>query len=772
MSLQVYLYLAEEKRASQAGKDRQTMFTKRRRQALLLWVAFLQRLVKQKMPRRVPVMLQMSVTECGAACLAMILSYYGRKTRISECRNQFGIGRDGIPVRSIVKVAREYGLQVRAYSAELTRFHEITLPAIAYWNFNHFVVVESWSARQATIVDPAVGRRTVSRDEFGKSFTGIVITFGSGAQLALSEAKRSSNIAFLRQMLKIPGLLRLLGQVIVASLLLQVLGLTLPLFTKVLVDHVIPQPRGSVMFILGLGVIVVALTQLVCGCLRALALQYLQAHVDTRIAQNFLHHLLHLSFSFFLQRTSGDLLMRLESSAMIREILTNQTLSILLDGSLVLVYLLILLLQAPIFGALVCLIALLQLLLLLFTTRPIRDATQRHLITQAHSQSFAVQILKGISTIKAVGVEEDIFHHWTDLFMREQRTSLLRGNWIAVVTVFLSSLRTLAALALLWLGAWLVLNHSMSIGTMLAYNALAMAFLVPLASLISTSQQLQFVGAHLERMRDVIEAVPEQPQKLEKGIATLSGQIELKNVSFRYDASSPFVLENISLSIEPGQKIALVGRSGSGKSTLAFLLLGMYPVSAGLLLYDGHPLSELDYQTVRHQCGVVLQEPFLYSGTIFENISLCDPNLTLEEAEQAARLAHIHDDIMQMPMHYHTMLSESGGGLSGGQRQRIALARALAHKASILLLDEATSHLDATTEAIVEQNLSQLACTRIVIAHRLTTVLNADVIVMLEQGRIVGQGTHQELLASNELYADLVSNQLKNVEALPIRKGA
>ena len=748
------------------------MFTKKFWQALLLWLEFLRRLARQKIPRRVPVMLQMSSTECGAACLAMILSYYGRKTRISECRNHFGIGRDGISIRSIVKVAREYGLQVRAYSVELTRFHELTLPAIAYWNFNHFVVIESWSTTHATIIDPAFGRRTVSRDEFGKSFTGVIITFVPQARATFSETKRISNVAFLRQTLKIPGLLRLLGQVVVASLLLQALGLTLPLFTEVLVDHVIPQQGSSAMIILGLGVIVIALTQLVCGCLRSLALQYLQAHVDTRITQNFLHHLLHLSFSFFLQRTSGDLLMRLESSAMIREILTNQTLSILLDGSLVLVYLLILLLQAPIFGALVCFIALLQLLLLLFTTRPIRDATQRHLITQSHSQSFAVQILKGISTIKAVGVEEDVFHHWANLFMQEQRTSLRRGNWIAVVTVFLSSLRTLAALALLWLGAWLVLNHSMSIGTMLAYNALAMAFLVPLASLISTGQQLQFVGAHLERIRDIIEAVPEQPQKSKKEIVSLSGQIDLKEVSFRYDSSSPLVLKNISLSIKPGQKVALIGRSGSGKSTLAFLLLGMYPVSEGLLLYDGHSLSELDYQTVRHQCGVVLQEPFLYSGTIFENISLCDPDLTLEEAAQAARLAHIHDDIMQMPMHYQTMLSESGGGLSGGQRQRIALARALARKTSILLLDEATSHLDTTTEALVEQNLSQLACTRIVIAHRLTTVFNADVIVMLEQGKIVGQGTHHELLTSNELYADLVCNQLQSIEALPMQKGA
>ncbi len=732
----------------------------------LLWFGRIHSFIQQPGWHRVPVLLQLSSTECGATCLTMILRYYGHKVRISECRDRIGVGRDGISVGSIVKAARTYGLQVKAYSAILSRFHELPLPVIVYWGFNHFVIVECWSAHYITIIDPAFGRRMIPISEFSQHFTGIVITFTPDSHFQRCATSRSSRLLYLRRVLTIPGFKNLFIQLISTTLLLEAIGLIIALFTKILIDSTIPQKNIHVLLILAAGIIAVVLTQFVSGYIRMLALQYLQAHIDAKMTLGFLRHLLHLPFDFFLRRTSGDLLLRLESSSIIRDILTNQMLSILLDGSLVLVYLLVLFWQSPFFGELVSIIALLQIGVLFISRRKIHETTQKYLIAQAKSQSFAVQLLRGIATIKAVGSEDAVFDSWANLYFRELQESMRRSKIFTVIALLLGMIRSLAMLSLLWVGAWLVIDQRMSLGTMLALNTLAMTFLAPVASLVNTSQQLQLVGSHIERMEDVLETAPEQVTPSTYNELILHGEIELKNVSFRYDTYAPFVLSDISITIAPGQKVAIVGASGSGKTSLALLLLGIHPTTSGQVYYDNHLLSSLNYQQVRRQCGVVLQELFLYSGTIFENISLCDPELTIDGAMAAAQLAHIHDDIMNMPMRYETILSEDGAGLSGGQRQRITLARALVHRPRILVLDEATSHLDATTEAIVDHNLNQLACTRIIIAHRLSTVLNADIIVVLDQGRIVGKGTHQELFTTNILYADLVRNQLRDGETM------
>jgi ABC-type bacteriocin/lantibiotic exporter with double-glycine peptidase domain len=707
----------------------------------------------------------MDAVECGAACLAMVLSYHGRRTTVAECAARVGVGRDGQSAAQLATAARVEGMRVRAYTLEPEDIRLLPAPMIVHWEFNHFVVVERWSTMGIDIVDPAIGRRHLSPAEFDQGFTGVALVCEPGPGFVPRRAGRRSWSAYLRTYaLQAPGTI---AQIVLVSLLLQALGLALPVASAVLVDHVLPGRVEGVLPILGIGLIVLALAQAVANYLRGALLVYLQTRVDGRLMTGFFEHLLALPYRFFERRSTGDLLMRLGSNAVIRETLTGQTLSVILDGTMVLGYLAVLLLRDLALGGLVLTVAAAQVALLLGTNRRARALADRDLHAQSAAQGYLVEALNGIAAIKAAGAEDRAFDRWFNLFTEQLNVSARRGHLAAAVEAALAALRAFAPLALLWLGTARVLAGDMSLGTMLALNALAIAALTPLSSLVTNAQRVALVGAHLERLADVLEAEPEQaeaPARLPAPPA-LSGRIELEDVSFRYDPHAPWALRGVTLAVEPGRKIALVGRSGSGKSTLGRLLLGLYPPTGGSLRFDGTPLEAFDLRALRRRLGVVLQEPTLFAGTVRQNIALNDPDLPLERIAHAARLAGIHDDLAGMPMGYETRLGEGGAGLSGGQRQRLSLARALAHDPAVLLLDEATSHLDVTTEAEVERNLAALSCTRIVIAHRLSTVRDADQIVVLDRGEIVECGTHDELMARGGHYAMLVRGQSEDTSA-------
>jgi len=328
----------------------------------------------------------------------------------------------------------------------------------------------------------------------------------------------------------------------------------------------------------------------------------------------------------------------------------------------------------------------------------------------------------------------------------------------------MSTLRICSPLVLLLLGTIQVIDGLVQLGTMLALNALAITFLAPLASLIGSGQKMQFMFSHLQRIADVLEAEPEQDLQNVQPPPRLTGQIMLKHVSFQYALSTPVILQDIHVQIEAGQKVAIVGRTGSGKSTLGKLLLGLYPPTEGAILYDTIALSSMNYQALRSQFGAVLQESYIFSGSIKENIAFHRPDVGMDQIIKAAQMAALHDDLLEMPMRYETFVAEQGGVLSGGQRQRLALARAFVSNPAILLLDEATSHLDVMTEQLIQQNINALACTRLIIAHRLSTIQDADLILVLDQGALVEQGTHTELLMKNGYYARLIQSQLTHKE--------
>ena len=724
-----------------------------------LWSQILSRL----RPRRIPVLLQLSAVECGAACLAMLLSYYGRKTTVAEVRERCQVGRDGLSALDIVKAARGYGLRVRAVSLQEDDLRLVTLPAIVHWEFNHFLIVERASPHQVEVVDPAVGRRRMSLEEFFTGFTGITLMLEPGVQFERASSTRGLSLgSYVRAYLKMAPLSFV--QILGASLALQLFGLAVPLLTAIVIDQVIPFRLQDVLTLLAAGLFILIAAQVVLTLLRSTLLLYLQTRVDTHMMLGFFEQILSLPLRFFQQRSSGDMLARLGSNLVIRETVSNQLLSTILDGSFVLTYLAILFAGSLFFGGVALAVGGIQVVVLIASTRLLRPLARQELVKEGKFQGYATEALAGIATLKAAGAEQQALERWTNLFFEQMNASVRRNVLSALVDIAVTNLRALAPLLLLVIGTIQVLNGSLQAGTMLALVTLASAFLSPLGSLVASGQQLQVVRAHLERVADVLEAEPEQASHMVAPPPRLSGHIRLQNVSFQYDPQSPLILRDLNVAIRPGHKVAIVGRTGAGKTTLGMLLLGLYLPTTGDIFYDHLPLRTLNYQGVRAQFGVVTQGATVFSGSIRENITLNNPAMSMEQVIQAASAAAIHQDILQMPMEYETFVAEGGSALSGGQRQRLALARALANQPVILLLDEATSALDVVTEQVVEQNLRVLRCTQIIIAHRLSTIQHADLILVLDQGTIMERGTHAELLKQSGYYAHLIQSQLATGE--------
>lgn len=712
---------------------------------------------------RVPVVQQMTSSDCGAACLTMVLNHYQHPISLAETRRHVGVGRDGVSAERLKKAAQHLGLRVKAYSVQnLADLAYLAAPAIIHWRFNHFVVLEHWSSDGAVVVDPARGRCTLDRQTFARDFTGLALTFEPGLDFppALAAVPQSRR-RLLPAGFVLPRVWPVLAQVVVASLVLQVLGLAPALFTKVMVDHVVPFRLDNLMGVVLTAMLLVGLAQSVLIYLRQGLLIFLQARLDGALMKGFFEHLLRLPFAFFETRTTGDLLMRLAGNAVIRETLTTQLLSAVMDGGLVLVSLALLYAVSPLFAGAALLLGLAQVGLVLLSFRRVHQLMQNHLHAQAEEQGYLVEALKGVALVKAAGGEHAVFDHWSNLFTRQLNLAIERQQVLLLVNVGLALLRVAAPLLLLWLGVDLVLQEQLSLGTMLAAIGIAAVFLAPLQSLVSNAQQLQLVGSYIERIRDVLDAEPEQPERRNEPKPALRGRIRVRDLSFRYSPDGPWVLRDINCHIEPGAKVALVGRTGSGKSTLLHLLLGLYRADQGAILYDGVELADANLRGLREQVGVVLQEAHLFRGTIRQNIAFHQQDLDDASIIAAAGMAAIHEEIEALPMGYDTVLSDGGGGLSGGQRQRLALARALVRRPPILFLDEATSHLDVATEQQVERCLAALSCTRVVVAHRLSTVRDADLILVLDQGRLVAQGHHQQLMRQDGLYRDLVRCHLR-----------
>jgi ABC-type bacteriocin/lantibiotic exporter with double-glycine peptidase domain len=701
----------------------------------------------------------MALADCGAACLAMVLAYHGKQVSLDELRHMTGTNRDGVDALAMAQAAQQYGLRSRGVAADLDDLEHLPPATILHWDFTHFVVFERLRRNGVQVMDPALGRRRLSTEVFRRSYTGVAITFEPGEDFQPARLTAKGTWRYLRPLL---GQSRRLVRVLAGSVLLFLLALALPLLTGLLVNVIVPRNDQHLLLVTGVVMGAVVGYFFLATLLRSHLVLQLRTHLEVLLTTAFVEHLVSLPYAFFLGRSSGDLMMRLQSHNIVRESLTTSTISALIDGSLASFYLVFLFLLSPPLGALVLGLGLLQVLVLLLARRRNQHLMSENLQVEAKSQSYTFELLAGIETLKAAGAERRATEHWEGLFTDQVNVAVRRGRLEASVDTVTSTLQLGSPLAILVYGGFQVLNGSLSLGTMLAAAALAAGFLIPLATVIETGLKLQILRSYLERINEVLDAPREQEGHKVAPAHRLSGQVTAERVSFAYGPLAPTVVQEVSLEVQPGQQVGIAGRTGSGKSTLAHLLLGMYPPTSGRIVFDGNDLAELELQSVRRQIGIVTQRPYLFGATIRQNITLSDPAMPHEMVVDAAKLACIHDEIVAMPMGYDTPLVDGGASLSGGQQQRVALARALAHRPAILLLDEATSDLDSVTERAVYHNLGMLGCTRIVIAHRLSTIVNADQILVMEEGKIVQRGTHDELKALPGLYRQQVMAQQRS----------
>ncbi len=716
----------------------------------------------QRVTRRYPFFEQQSASDCGAACLVMVGRYWGKRFNLNRLRDISNVDRNGASLRGLAVAAESIGFTTRPVKASLDKLAQQTLPAIVHWEGKHYIVVYEISRDRVIVADPAIGQRSLSHSEFKVGWTGYTLLLQPTALLKQAEEASQPFWQFF-ELLKPHRLV--LFEVFAASILIQIFGLVTPFLTQLLLDRVVVQRSNLTLTAVGLGLLLFGVFRVAMTGLRQYLLDHTATRVDLALVIGFITHTFRLPLQFFESRYVGDIISRIQENQKIQRFLTGEALSILLDLLTVFVYLGLMFWYSWKM-ALLTLVIVPPFILLALIATPFLQRISREIFNAYNEETgYLIQSLTGIRSVKSMAVEQTVRWHWEDLLGKSVR-KLFSGRVISnYLQITSAAIEMVVTTALLWFGAWLVIQNELTIGQLVAFNMLMSNVLTPFQRLTILWNQLQEVVIAIERINDVIDAEPEEDlqQQARQTLPPIQGHIRFDQVTFRYHPNSDRnTLETVSFEIEPGQMVALVGRSGSGKTTIAKLLLGLYPPTEGKILIDGYDVTTLSLRSLRRQIGVVDQDTFLFGGTIRENISLGFPEASLEEVIEAAQLAGAHTFIRNLPMGYETQIGEGGGMLSGGQRQRLAIARALLGNPRLLILDEATSHLDAESERIIQTNLSKILQNRttLIIAHRLSTVRHADLILVLDHGILVESGTHEQLMAKRGHYYYLNQQQL------------
>jgi len=714
---------------------------------------------------RVPTVLQMEAVECGAASLAMVLAHFGRWVPLEQLRVDCGVSRDGSNAANVMAAGEAYGLAVSGYKMEIEGFADTKFPCIVFWNFNHFLVLEGFSRNRkwAYLNDPASGRRVIPLEEFDKSFSGVVLTFAEGPEFKRG-GRPPSIYAGLGRRLKGMGVA--VSFVILAGLGLVIPGLAIPTFSKVFVDEILINGSKSWLGPLLVGMAVAALLRAGLTALQSHYLMRAQTKLAIATTGRFLWHVLRLPIEFFMHRYAADISSRIASNDRVAQVLTGELATNVIGVVTAVFYVVLMWGYDPLLTVVGVLAAMLNLVLLRLISRTRAEESQKMLQENGKLMSTAMTGVQGIETIKATARETDFFARWSGFqaksAMAEQRLAVSS----TVLSVVPSTLSALSSALVLGLGGWRVMEGDMSIGMLVAFQSLLMSFSGPIDDFVRLGDVIQRLGGDMKRLDDVTNYHIDHVFAEDEGAAVtgqvrrLAGFVDLENVTFGYNRLDEPLIKDFSLSLSPGDRVAIVGGSGSGKSTVAKLLAGIYRPWSGRVLFDHMSREEIPRARLANSFAMVDQDIFFFEGTVRENISLWDATLPDEAIQRACKDACIHDDIASRRGAYASEVEEDGRNFSGGQRQRMELARALVNDPTILVLDEATSALDASTEKLVDDHIRRRGCTCVIVAHRLSTIRDANEIIVLERGQVVQRGTHEELMKDEDgVYGRLIRTE-------------
>ncbi len=710
---------------------------------------------------KVPVVMQMEALECGAACLCMILAYYGKWIPLEQVRRDCGVSRDGSKASNILKAARDYGMTARGYRYEPDMLKaEGHFPCIVHWEFNHFVVLRGFRGNRVYLNDPARGDYSVSMEVFDESFTGVVLFIEPGEDFEPGGHPKSiRDFAVKRLKTARSALVFVVLTTVIASLT----GVITAGFSRVFLDQLLTglNPEWTTPFFIGLGLIY--FITLASAGIQSIYSLRLNGRMDAEGNASFMWKIMKLPIEFFSQRMAGDIQTRMGSNASIARTIVETLAPLVLNCMMMIFYLMVMIRYSWLLTLVGVLSVIGQLLVSGYISRKRINITRVLMRDAGKLAAATVSGVEAIETIKSAGAENGFFERWAgyQASVNTQQVRFQRINeYLGLIPSLLVGIMNSMVLVL---GVWMAMQGHFTVGMIMAFQGFLASFIAPVQSIISSGQVLQEMRTSMERIEDVME-YPDDPvfssnPPEEESYSKLSGSLTMKNVTFGYSRLAPPLIDNFSMELKPGRQVAFVGFSGCGKSTLAKLIAGLYQPWEGEILYDGKPLSEINRSVFTGSVAVVDQDIILFEDTIANNIKMWDNSIEDFEMILAARDAQLHEDIMQRPDGYRYKLTEGGTDFSGGQRQRLEIARVLAQDPTMIIMDEATSALDARTEYNVVQAIRDRGIACVVIAHRLSTIRDCDEIIVLDQGKVVERGTHQELMALNGLYTKLVTSE-------------
>ena len=711
---------------------------------------------------KVPVIMQMEALECGAASLAMVLAYYQKWIPLEQVRLDCGVSRDGSNMKNVYLAAQNYGLEVHGYRMEVEGIRNSgTFPCIIHWNFNHFVVLDGFKGNKAIINDPARGIVKISMEEFDEAFTGLVLAFSPGEGFEPS-GKRKSTVAFARKRLK--GAAPAVVFIIMTSVISSLFGVINPVMSRIFYDQLLTGKAPGWLYPFVIALIVLAAFQLIVQWAQTVYNLKINGKMAIEGNASYMWKVLRLPMEFFSQRMTGDIMQRQGTNATIAGTLVNTVAPLAMNTVMMFFYLIVMLR----YSVWMTLVGISSMIINLAVARYMSAKRVNLTRVQMRDQGkLASATMAGISmteTIKSSGAEGGFFRKWSgyqaSVNTQQVRYATLNAR-IGLIPTFIS---TASNYAVLFLGVTLAMQGAFSLGMIVTFQGFLSSFMGPAMTLVEAGQTIQEMRTEMERVEDVME-YPDDPSlsfgadAAEEDFSKLKGEVELRHVTFGYSPLANPVVTDFSMHLKPGSRIAIVGPSGCGKSTISKLVTGLHQPWSGEILFDGKPISQIPRNVFTGSVAMVDQDIVLFEDTIANNIRMWDESIEDFEVILAARDAQIHDDILERPGGYQGKLIENGRDLSGGQRQRLEIARVLAQDPSVIILDEATSALDAKTEYELVKAVRDRGISCIVVAHRLSTIRDCDEIIVLEKGKVVERGTHDELFAKGGAYTELVTSE-------------